>query len=110
MGESFHRRIGSLARERNRASCSTSDTENQYLRSMIPSSMSIRSKDGHWRRNLAYCTSVQKPMTCSTPARLYHDRSNRTISPAAGRCSTYFWKYHWVFCRSVGAGRAAMRE
>ncbi len=27
---------------------------------------------------------------------LYQLRSKRTISPAAGRCSTYRWKYHWV--------------
>ncbi len=35
------------------------------------------------RMNSSYSASVQKPMTRSTPARLYHDRSNRTISPAA---------------------------
>ena len=29
-----------------------------------------------------------------------------TISPAAGRCGTYRWKYHCVRSRSVGAGRA----
>ena len=28
----------------------------------------------------------QKPMTCSTPARLYQLRSNSTISPAVGKC------------------------
>jgi DNA replication protein DnaC len=32
--------------------------------------------------------SVQKPITRSTPARLYQERSKRTISPAAGRCAT----------------------
>ena len=26
-------------------------------------------------------------MTCSTPARLYQERSNITISPAVGRCA-----------------------
>lgn len=51
----------------------------------------------------------QKPMTCSTPARLYQLRSNSTISPAAGRCSAYRWKYHWVRSRSVGFGSATMR-
>ena len=30
---------------------------------------------------------VQKPMTCSTPARLYQLRSKITISPAAGKRS-----------------------
>ena len=56
-----------------------------------------------------YSWSVQKPITRSTPARLYQLRSNSTISPAAGRCSTYRWKYHWVRCRSVGAGSATIR-
>ena len=52
---------------------------------------------------------MQNPITCSTPARLYQDRSNSVISPAAGRCSTYRWKYHSVFSRSVGVGSAAIR-
>ena len=34
-----------------------------------------------------YQAGVQKPMTRSTPARLYQERSNITISPAVGRCS-----------------------
>ena len=38
------------------------------------------------RMNSSYSRSVQNPITRSTPARLYHERSNRTISPAAGRC------------------------
>ena len=53
---------------------------------MIPSSTSRRSKIGHWCRKRRYSSGVQKPMTCSTPARLYQLRSNSTISPAAGRC------------------------
>jgi len=40
---------------------------------------------------------------------LYQDRSNSVISPAAGSCATYRWKYHWVCSRSVGAGSAAIR-
>src|SRR6478736_4885989 len=48
-------------------------------------------------------------MTRSTPARLYQLRSKRTISPAAGRCSTYRWKYHCVRCLSVGFGKATTR-
>ena len=43
------------------------------------------------------------------PARLYQLRSNSTISPAAGSCSTYRWKYHCVVCRSVGFGSATCR-
>ena len=50
--------------------------------------MSICSKIGVWRMNRLYSCGVQKPMTCSTPARLYQERSNRTTSPAAGRCAT----------------------
>ena len=86
--DNFQRRIGSSRRDRNRDSCSWSLTENQYLRSMIPSSTSRRSKVGHCWRNRRYSGSVQKPITRSTPARLYQDRSSRTISPAVGRCST----------------------
>ena len=52
---------------------------------------------------------MQKPITHSTFERLYQLRSNRTISPAAGRCSTYRWKYHWVRSRSVGLGSATTR-
>ncbi len=87
MGESFQRRVGSFSRRRNRCSCISSLTENQYLRSRIPSSTSIRSKTGHCRRNRWCSAGVQNPMTRSTPARLYQLRSNSTISPAAGRCS-----------------------
>lgn len=88
MADSFHRRSGSSSRLRKRSCCSVSLTENQYLRSRIPSSTSIRSKTGHWRRN-SWCSAlVQKPITCSTPARLYQERSNSTISPPAGNCST----------------------
>ena len=43
-------------------------------------------EDRHWWRNRWYSSAVQKPITRSTPARLYHERSNRTISPAAGNC------------------------
>ena len=46
------------------------------------------SNSGASRMNSQYSSSVQKPMTRSTPARLYQDRSNMTISPAAGRCGT----------------------
>ena len=74
----------------------------------MPSSTSSRSKIGHWCRNRPYSSFVQKPMTRSTPARLYQLRSNRTIWPAAGRCSMYRWKYHWVRSRSVGAGSATI--
>ena len=88
IGESFHRFIGLLIRSRKRFSCSWSLTENQYLRSRIPSSISISSNSGHCRRNREYSAGVAKPITRSTPPRLYQLRSSSTISPAAGRCST----------------------
>ena len=46
--------------------------------------INISSKSGQERRNSSYSASVQNPMTCSTPARLYQLRSKMTISPAAG--------------------------
>ena len=88
MGDSFQLRIGSCSRDSNRRCCSSSLTENQYLRRTMPSSISSRSKIGHWCRNRLYSSLVQNLITCSTPARLYQLRSNRTISPAAGRFST----------------------
>ena len=48
----------------------------------------MRSNSGHERRNSRYSSSVQNPITRSTPARLYQERSNRTISPPAGRWAT----------------------
>ncbi len=58
-GENFHHRSGSSRRDRKRRSCSSSLTENQYLRRMIPSSTSIRSKVGHWCRKRRYSSGVQ---------------------------------------------------
>ncbi len=75
-------------RSAKRRSCSSSLTENQNLTRMMPDRISIRSKSGHDRRNSSYSSSVQNPMTCSTPARLYQLRSNSTISPAAGSWAT----------------------
>ena len=40
-------------------------------------------------RNRSYSSGWQKPITCSTPARLYQDRSNITISPGSGRWGRY---------------------
>ena len=48
----------------------------------------IRSKRGQECMNSSYSSFVQKPITRSTPARLYQERSKRTISPAAGRRAT----------------------
>ena len=54
----------------------------------IPERTSIRSNSGQDRRNSWCSSSVQNPITHSTLERLYQLRSNMTISPAAGRCST----------------------
>ena len=110
IGDSFHRRSGSSRRDSNRRSCSSSDTENQYLRSMIPSSTRRRSKIGAWWRKRRYSSDVANPITRSTPARLYHERSKMTISPFVGNFSTYRWKYHCPCSREFGAGRASMRH
>ena len=45
----------------------------------------MRSNSGTVRKNSSDSASLQKPMTRSTPARLYQLRSKRTISPAGGK-------------------------
>ena len=75
-------------RIRNRRCCSSSVIENQYLTSTMPERTSIFSNSGTERKNSSYSSSVQKPITRSTPARLYQLRSKSTISPPAGRCAT----------------------
>ena len=87
IGLSFHRLTGSSWRRTNLRSCSVLDTENQNLISRIPSLASIRSNSGASRRNSMTSSPSVKPITRSTPARLYQDRSNMAISPAAGRCA-----------------------
>ena len=88
MGESFHWRTGSSWRIAKRVRCSFCETENQNFVTWMPESMSMRSKCGTWFMKVSYSSSLAKPMTRSTPARLYHERSNSTISPSVGRCST----------------------
>ena len=56
-----------------------------------------------------YSSSLQNPITRSTPARLYQERSNSTMSPAVGRCATYRWKYHWPSSVDVGLVSATIR-
>ena len=72
-----------------RLTCSSALTENQYFRRMIPEPISILSNSGVVCKNSMYSLSLQKPITFSTPARLYQLRSKRTISPAEGKCATY---------------------
>src|SRR6476659_7846218 len=110
MGLSFHCFKGSWIRIRKRNCCSSSVIENQYLIRMVPERTNILSNSGTERKNSSTSSSVQKPMTRSTPARLYQLRSNRTISPPAGKCGTYLWKYLCVRSRSLGAGSATTRQ
>ena len=71
-----------------RFSCSSSLTLNQYLTRMVPLRMSISSNGGQERKNSVTSSSLQNPITRSTPARLYQERSKMTHSLAAGRCAT----------------------
>ena len=95
---------------RKRICCSSSVIENQYLIRIMPERTSMRSNSGTSLKNCSTCSSFANPMTRSTPARLYHERSNRTISPPAGKCGTYRWKYQEVVSRSEGAGKATVRQ
>src|SRR5215475_461663 len=88
IADSFHCLSGSVSRSTKRRSCSSRDTENQYLNSLKPERTSICSNIGHCRMNSRYSLGVQNSITRSTPARLYQERSNRQISPAAGRWLT----------------------
>ena len=66
----------------------TRDTENQNLISRMPLLTSMSSNCGTARMNSSYSAGVAYPITRSTPARLYQERSNRMICPAPGRCGT----------------------
>ena len=70
----------------------------------------VFSTGGASSRNRSVSSGVQKPITRSTPARLYQLRSKITTSPAAGRCGRYRWMYICDCSRSVGAGRATTRN
>ena len=75
-------------RIRKRSCCSSSVIENQYFTRRMPERTSMRSNSGTSRKNSSTWCSVAKPITRSTPARLYQERSKSTISPPAGRCGT----------------------
>ncbi len=68
------------------------------------------SQAGTSSRNRSVSAGLQKPITRSTPARLYQLRSKITTSPAAGKCPAYRCTYICDFSRSVGAGRATTRN
>src|SRR5688572_26914171 len=97
-------------RDSSRRVCSSMLTSSQYLMRMMPESTITFSTLGTALRKLRAVFSSQKPMTRSTPARLYQLRSKITTSPAAGRCGRYRCTYIWLFSRSVGAGSATTRN
>src|SRR5215472_471898 len=76
----------------------------------MPSSTTYSSNSGQTLRKRLCSAFEQKPITYSTPARLYQLRSKITTSPAAGKCSTKRCMYSCVFSRSDGAGSAATRN
>src|SRR4029078_6055816 len=84
IGLSFQRRVGSLARVWRLLSCSSSLTDSQYFSRIMPERARMRSKAGQALKKSQSSSSVQKPITRSTPARLYQLRPQITISPAAG--------------------------
>jgi hypothetical protein len=86
MSVSFQSLRGSLIRLANRRVCCSGQTSSQYLSRMMPESIIAFSTSGIIFRNRAVCSGVQKPITRSTPARLYQLRSKMITSPAAGRC------------------------
>jgi hypothetical protein len=87
-GAIFHCLSGSWRRSSKRSFCRPWDTVNHILKRKIQLLTSDCSKAGACRRNRACSCGLQKPITFSTPARLYHDLSNIVISPADGRCGT----------------------
>ena len=69
-----------------RLSCISWPRSSQNLKKMMPSRTICFSKRGVSSRKCWCCSGVQKPMTGSTPARLYQERSKVTNSPAVGKC------------------------
>ena len=59
MSLSFQRFSGSALRSSKRLRCSSKDTENQYLITLMPDRTSIRSNSGQERRN-SWCSSCEQ--------------------------------------------------
>ena len=93
-------------RMRKRNCCSSSVMENQYLIRMIPERTSMRSKSGTSWKNCSTWSGVAKPMTRSTLARLYQERSKSTISPAGGQVRHIALKVPLGTLPVLGADRA----
>src|SRR6516225_5655931 len=110
MSDSFQIFRGSWMRLSSRRVCSAGLTSSQYFSTRIPLSHMAFSTPGTSSRNRLVSGGVQKPITRSTPARLYQLRSKITTSPPAGNCVTYRWMYICDFWRSVRAGRATTRN
>ena len=111
MSESFHILRGSPMRLSSRRVCSSGLTSSQYLRRRMPGfDHRLLERRAPASRKRAVCSGVQKPITFSTPARLYQLRSKMTTSPAAGKCGTKRCMYICDFSRSVGAGSATTRN
>ncbi len=87
MSESFQILRGSCIRLSRRRVCSSALTSSQYFTRRIPACTMAFSTSGVSSRNLSVSSGSQKPMTGSTPARLYQLRSKITTSPAAGKCA-----------------------
>ena len=88
MSDSFQSLRGSWMRRCSRRVCSVGLTSSQYFNSSIPESTMARSNEGASSRNRWVSSGWQKPITRSTPARLYQLRSKITTSPAAGKWGT----------------------
>src|SRR3984893_249498 len=110
MSDSFQIFRPSSMRASSRLVCSSGLASSPYFSRVIPSSTMAFSTPGIICRKCLACSSVQNPITRSTPARLYQLRSKITTSPAAGRCGMYRWAYICDFSRSVGAGSATTRK
>ena len=67
-----------VMRDSSRRVCSSGLTSSQYFSRMMPDSTMDFSTSGTACRNRLACSSVQKPITRSTPARLYQLRSKIT--------------------------------
>ena len=87
MADSFHILRPSWMRASSRRVCSSSLTSSQYLSRMIPGFDDRLLHERHsLKKTLHLRPPEQKPITRSTPARLYQLRSKITTSPAAGKC------------------------
>ena len=69
-----------------RRCCSSWPTSSQNLMQDDARVDDVALEPGQVSRNALYWSFVQKPITYSTPARLYQLRSKMTTSPAAGKC------------------------